>query len=702
MEREYDVLPESTSNAVEARYADRNGKSDVRTTALTSSLDDLADEEVIQVLEEALDIAEEQSTSPSGSTPFSSTHLTPSLATPISTSPTVIRTPSSSPRTAASFVTLILSIRSRPTYRHILSLIPPHTFRRLLGYLLHLGATHLVHLVLGDILTRSFGRLEIVYQALEVCAGGVEGRYVAEMVEMLDDSYLGGNGERTLSFGTVRRVLELVCEEHGMVSEQRVVRLVEVFAGSIREAKTSDDDIHLLQRTLLRASLSHQRAAVRAIHHILLARKWITDDPSLHTHQDPYNPHIHYTSLGICIALTRSANTSLRTHEALDFLRTAYEQPLVHPHSRLRQAFTAAQDETFRIVLAQRDPRALEGMAEVLAMALSRGISVDRRVVGAFYKACDEARLVGIVRRFVRTLWVHGVDSKARKTETISSVTRESPTSVAQFLPTRRVLAYLLEFMARKDTPWTGDDGRMLGWLLGMLETHPGMMESETAGRCVAAVCALPGGAAVARRVYERLLGNETGPQDDDFALDRLRIGLVTDSRAMIRLVKAYTAIPLKDVTFAQAVVQRYIQHSPPLIHLSSVDLARLTSAFFRIDNPDAGVRMLKYLEDRTSPRLLGPSVSGLDSKAVSVLQGALKTVPHTQGKTYLELLELALRSREMETVPGKRLLDNLFRKGEKAVEGMPEGERQGWRDRLDIQRGQWLERYEKRQNDRR
>jgi hypothetical protein len=491
-----------------------------------------------------------------------------------------------------------------------------------------------------------------------------------------------------------------MCAEPGMVSEQRVVRLVEAFAGSIRQVKTSDEDIHLVQRTLLRASLSHQREAVTAIHHILLARRWISDDPSLHTDQDRYNPRIYYTSFGICIALTRTANTSLHTSKALEFLRTAYEEPLVHPHSRLRPAFTAAQDETFRIVLAQRDPMALERMAEVLALALTRGIPVDLRVVRAFYKTCDEARLVGTVRRLVRTLWEHGVDSKAGKTGKILSVTK-GPRALEAFLPTGRVLAHLLEFMVRKDTPWTGDDGRMLRWFLGMLEAYPKMMESETAGRCVAAACGLPGGAVVARRVYERLVGDGTRPQDDHLALDRLRIGLVTDSRAMIRLVKAYTTTPPRDVAFAQAVLQGYIQHSPPLVHLSSADLARLTSAFFRIDNPDAGVRMLKYLEDRTAPRLLGPSVTGLDNKAVSVLQGALKNVPCTQGRAYLELLEFALASREVEVVPNKRLLDNLVRKGEQAVQELPEGERQVWRDNLGTLRGRWLERYEKRQDGR-
>ncbi|KAJ9110992.1 hypothetical protein QFC20_002759 [Naganishia adeliensis] len=184
VEREYDSLPESTLNAVEGRGMHRStrmGNRIVRTTALTSSLDDLADEEVIQVLEEALDIAQEDSTSPSGSTPFTSTPFTPSLGTPTSAS------------AISDSDSVVVATNSGK-----------------LRYLLHLGATHLVHLVLGDILTRSFGRLEIVYEALEACAGGVEGRYVAEMVEMLDDSYLRGNGDRTLSLRTVRRVLDLV------------------------------------------------------------------------------------------------------------------------------------------------------------------------------------------------------------------------------------------------------------------------------------------------------------------------------------------------------------------------------------------------------------------------------------------------------------------------------------------------------------
>lgn len=655
--------------------------------ALVNSLDDLADDEVIQVLEEALDISRQHT----------DTNGTTASALPLSPSPSSPVIPTASPRTAASFVTLILSLRSRPTYRHILSLIPPRTFRALLGYLLHeIGAIHLVHLLLGDILTRSYGRLEIVYAALEVCAGAVEARYVGELVEMLDDSYFGDGG-RTLSAGTIRRVLRVVADEEGIVSEQRTIRLVEVFVGTIQEGKATMEDVQLLQRTLIYASLRHQRTAVAAIHQILLSNKWIQDDPSLRKFEDPYDPRRTYTSLGICIALIRTANASLQSHSALEYLLTAYTEPFIHPHSRLRPAFVEAQEETFRCTLAQRDPSALEKMGEVLVLAVTRRVAVDPRIVQAFLRTCDELRTMGVVRRFVRGLWEHGVDAGAR------SITRDRNASARKTvpewaLPTGRVLAHLLEFMARKETPWTGDDRRMLDWFLKTIEVNPGVLGMDTAGRCLAGMCGLPGGAGVARRIYERLVDDEV-PQDGDTA--RQRMSAITESRIMSKLVKAYMTHPLRDLAFAQAVVHRHIQYSPPLRDLSSADLARLASAFFRIENADAGVRMLKYLDCQTTTTLFGGTRRGLDDKAVSVLQRALKTVPSTQDKTYLELMELALFPREAEAITSKRLLDNFSRKVETAMEKLEQADRPAWRERLGLLRARWRDRYEKKRNER-
>lgn len=700
VESDVDVSADGKDDASKVDVDVAAGDGRTRTSALTSSLDDLADDEVIHVLEEALNIP---------------TRHSPSLAWPASTP----RSSTPSPRTAASFVSLVLAIRSRPTYRHILSTIPPPVFSALLDHLIRdIGVIHLVHLVLNDILTRSFGRLEIVREALEVCCRVQEGegyeagikvdpRYVVELLEMLDDSYLESSGtpaQRHLTQPTLRGLLMLVAADPSIgISETRLIRLVEAFERSI-VTSASMEDIHLVQRTMLAASLARQRQLVQATHGILLRNHWIIDDPCLY---DEHHTR-HYTSLGLCIALIRTANIATQPARALGWIRAAYEGNMIKPHSRLRTVFIAVTDEALRCAVAHRDPAALEEMAEAVALAVARDVgAVDGRVVAAFYAACDEQRLRGTVRRFVRRLWECAVDTKRGKVKESGQPVVSPP--LEQFLPTGRVLAHLLEYMVHKTTAWTGDDARMLSWFLNTLEAHPGtLMGPSTIGRCVAALCRLPGGARIGRRLYERVLEDDHPAPlrppgasrgiDNDSTNDRLRIGLVAHSGAMLMLVKAYTSFPSsRDLAFAKAVVQRYIEHSPPLIHLSETDLARLASAFFKIDNADAGVRMLSYLDGRTVKGLYGTSSPGLDDKAVSVLQGALKTVPHTE-KAYLELLELALTGRPgHEVIPGKRLLDNFCKKAEKAVECLGEADRQFWRDKVKTLRGQWQERYEKR-----
>jgi hypothetical protein len=632
---------------------------------LTTSLNDLADEKVIEVLEEALHITPQESTSRS---------TTPALAALQSSIPA-----SKSVRSAVSLVTLVLAIRARPTYRHILSTIRPHVFAALLEHLVYdIGAIHLVHLLLNDILTRSFGRLEIVYEALEVCCRaygreseveeGKEGeefrvdkRYVLALLEMLDDSYLeprrtDGPVSRGLERTTLRGLLKVVSDPSAgqAIDESRLIRIFQGFTADA--GPTSPADIHLAQRTLMHASINRQRKAVQAIHGILLRHRWILDDPSLHRNNTP-----HYTSLGLSIALIRTANRSLQPLRAIEWTDFAITHNLVKPHSRLRAAFSEA----------------LEAMANAVAGAItSSAVAVDPRVVEGFYRACDEHEQRGTMRRLVRRLWERAVPKV------------KADTCLDPYLPTGRPLAHLLEYMNRKATPWTGDDARLLDWFLGRIREQPTVfMDSTTIGRSVGAICAFPSGVGIARQVYEKVLeDSEAGLRprqawsrgiDAELARDRVRRALLTDSYAMSRLVKGTTTGPHPDPAFATSVVHRYIQHSPPLAELSETDLARLTGAFFRIGNVDAGLRMLKYLDGS----------QGLGPKAISALQGALKMVP-SAGKQYLELLELALdRPKGSEVVVGNRLFKNLVRKGEKALEGV---EDKSWTTRLDQLRSEW------------
>lgn len=636
------------------------------------------------MLEEALHIAPQES--PSRST-------TAALAALQSSIPA-----SKSVRSAVSLVTLVLAIRARPTYRHILSTIRPHVFAALLDHLVYdIGAIHLVHLLLNDILTRSFGRLEIVHEALEVCCRaygrtneveeGKEGegfrvdkRYVLALLEMLDDSYLeprhtDGSVSRGLERTTLRGLLKVISDPSAgqAIDESRLIRIFQGFTADPGSTMPAGD-IHLAQRTMMHASINRQRKAVQTIHEILLRHRWILDDPSLHR-----NNIRHYTSLGLSIALIRTANRSLEPLRAMEWTDFAVTHNLVKPHSRLRAAFSEAADEAFRCVVATRDAAALEAMANVAPGAIaSRAVAVDRRVVEKFYGVCDEHEQRGTMRRFVRRLWERAVP----KIKTVTA-------SLDQFLPTGRPLAHLLEYMYRKATPWTGDDARMLEWFLGRIGDQPtAFMDSTTIGRCVGAICAFPSGVGIARRVYEKVLeDSEVGlrprqawPRGIDVELtrDRVRRALLTDSYAMSRLVKGTTAGPHPDPAFATSVVHRYIQHSPPLAELSETDLARLTGAFFRIGNVDAGLRMLKYLDGS----------QGLGAKAISALQGALKMVPSSAGKQYLELLELALdRPKASEVIVGNRLFKNLIRKGEKALEGV---EDKSWTMRLAQLRSGW------------
>lgn len=616
--------------------------------------------------------------------------------------------PASKPlRSAVSLITLVLAVRSRPTYRHILSTIQPHVFATLLDHLVHdIGTIHLVHLLLNDILTRSFGRLEIVREALVVCCraygkqDGIEGvrdeekrgegfkvdkRYVLALLEMLDDSYLEprdlgiSTQSRQLDQTTLRGLLEITSDPSAgrAIDESRLVRIFQSFTSDVKQTG-SRSDIYLAQRTMMQASINRHRRAVQAMHETLLQLKWILDDPILYR-----NDNRHYTSLGLSISLIRTANRLLQPVRALEWADFALTHNLAKPHSRLRDAFSDAVDEAFRCAVATRDPAALEEMAKVAAGAIgSRAVVVDPRVMEGFYGVCDEHGQRGTVRRLVRRLWERTVARAKLKTD--------APTALDPFLPTGRPLVHLLEYMYRKATPWTGDDARMLGWFLDRLRDQPTVfMDSTTIGRCVAAICAFPNGVAIARQVYEKLQeDSELGLRprqlrqsrgiDAELRRDRVRRALLTDSYAMSRLVKGTTSGGHPDPAFATAVVHRYIQHSPPLAELSETDLARLTGAFFRIGNVDAGLRMLKYLDEQPD---------GMGAKAISVLQGALKTAPATAGPQYLELLEMALDRPKGGEVVGNRLFKNLVRKGEKALEGI---EDTSWTTRLADLRSRW------------
>lgn len=672
---------------------DSSPRTDSWTPALSNSLKELADEEVIEVLEEALHIAPQESSS------RSTTAALVALESAL---------PASKPfRSAVSLVTLVLAIRSRPTYRHILATIPPHVFAALLDHLVSdIGAIHLAHLLLNDILTRSFGRLEIVHEALVVCCRAygrekdvekeeseeqyrLDKRYVLALLEMLNDSHLeppassASTQPRKLDRTTLRGLLEVIADS---MAERTIdeSRLLQIFKGFISDNKDirSPSDIYLAQRTMMHASTHRQHKAVQVMHEILLRRGWILDDPFLHRHNNTY----YHTSLGLSIALIRTANRSLQPLWALQWIDFALTQNFVKPHSRLRAAFSGAVDETFRCVIASRDAAALEEMAKVAAAAIaSKAVAVDPRVIERFYGVCDEHEQRGTMRRFVRKLWERTIASGKIKAD---------DTTLEPFLPTGRPLVHLLEYMHRKATPWTGDDARMLDWFLGRLRDQPMVfMDSTTIGRCVAAICAFPNGVGIARRVYEKVqealeLGLRLRPLrptrgiDAERAKDRIRGALLTDSYAMSRLVKGTTTGAHADTAFATVVVHGYIQHSPPLAELSDTDLARLTRAFFRIGNVDAGMRMLKYLHGRPE---------GMGDKAISVLQGALKTVPSTAGTQYLEVLEMALDQSKGKAVIGGRLFKNLVRKGEKALEGV---EDKSWTTRLtDIQR-RWEDRH--------
>lgn len=672
---------------------DSSPRTESWTSALTNSLNELADEEVIEVLEEALHIAPLESTSRSTTAALAA--LESSL-------------PASKPfRSAVSLVTLVLAIRSRPTYRHILATIRPHVFAALLDHLVSdIGAIHLVHLLLNDILTRSFGRLEIVHEALQVCCRAygresaveerksgegyrVDKRYVLALLEMLDDSHLeprvsgGSTRSRHMDRTTLRGLLEVISDSAAerTIDESRLLHIFKGFTSDNKDIR-SPSDVYLAQRTMMHASTHRQLRVVQAMHEILLRRRWILDDPFLHRHNNTY----YHTSLGLSIALIRTANRSLQPLRALRWTDFVLTQNLVKPHSRLRAAFSGAVDETFRCVIASRDAAALEEMAKVAAGAIvSKAVVVDPQVIERFYGACDEHEQRGTMRRFVRNLWERAIATAKIKTD---------DSTLDVFLPTGRPLAHLLEYMYRKATPWTGDDARMLDWFLGRLRDQPMMfMDSTTIGRCVAAICAFPNGVGIARQVYEKVQEDlELGLRprslqsrrgvDVERARDRIRGALLTDSYAMSRLVKGTTTGAHADTAFATAVVHGYIQHSPPLAELSDTDLARLTHAFFRIGNVDAGMRMLKYLHGRPE---------GMGDKAISVLQGALKTVPSTAGTQYLEVLEMALNQSKGKVVVGSRLFKNLVRKGEKALEGV---EDKSWTSRLaDIQR-RWEDRH--------
>ncbi|KAJ9092706.1 hypothetical protein QFC19_008631 [Naganishia cerealis] len=794
------------------------------TSALTSPLDDLADNEVIEVLEEALcgnhrldkDQREnlgthvEPEVGPVAAAPFTPI---PWISLPARNSLIRSRTatanavaPSSS-RTAVSLITLVLAIRTRPTYRHILSTIPSSLFGALLAHLVvDIGAIHLVHLLLHDISTRSFGRLEIVREALNVCcrtyvlpaglltrertrdtpaAPGsagvkVDKRHILNLLEMLDDSYFCPSSKpsaaatepcnastQTLEPQTLRALLTLAVDDNSppppgttpalAIDACRLVRIARALAQDIVsrsvDSMDKEDDIWLLQQTLLRLVRARKVNAGRALHKILLDHRWIIDDPCLRqpatTDRSPAATHASrrlLTPLGVCIALINTLNYNQQPIQALSLIELAVRENMVKPHSRLAAEFEVSVNMTCRIVIASRSPVALQRMASVLPRFISRRSgAVSPRVVKAFYEVCDE-QVDGKGRRamkwFVRGLWEYLVDVKTKKSSSGNS--RSDHLEVQQFLPTGRALAHLLKYMAEKSTPWLPSEAAMLRWVVRTISDQPTtFLEPMTVGDVIVVLLSFDESAMpthrLAKSLYERIADERSDTQKDfagggkgivdEVARDRLRRGLVTHSEAMIELVKASVNVeamlkflkasadkpvtptptpqPVGHLDPATIFVQRYIQYSPPLAQLSVDDLARLARAFFLLGNVEAGVRMIKYIfahrqsatVSQVTKRIGKPGdiSTNAEDPTVRVLQWALSKVPSSVGEHYLELLDLAFGDDKavgsVEVVTGKRLFLNVMQKGSKALELCQMSDQQHWKDRLDTLREQWKKR---------
>lgn len=783
-------------------------------SALTSPLDELADDEVIEVLEEALrenSAGKDKEHGLGLDTTSENNPSRPATWQPILSRDPLVRLPTAAAaaaipfptRTSVSLITLVLAIRTRPTYRHILSTISPSLFRALLTHLVvDIGAIHLVHLLLHDISTRSFGRLEIVQEVLDVCcrssavSGGlidvaqategpavaqgpttVDKRHILNLLEMLDDSYFCSPSTRDstidilpaqhgLNHQTLRILLKLAVDDTPStpgsaprlaIDPTRLVRIAGAFAKSVRPAITNntietEEDIWLMQQTLLSLVRAHETKAGQELHKILLGRQWIIDDPCL---QRPANANSRatakpalrrrLTSLGVCIALINTLNQHQQPIRALQLIELAVREQMVKPHSSLGPLFGMSVNTTCRIVIASRSPAALEKMGGALPWVISSGkVDVSPRIVKAFYDVCNEdveGKGRGTMKRFVRALWERAVDIKTIRITAAGKGHSNPQPEIQQFLPTGRPLAHLLEYMARKSTPWEGSDAAMLRWLVQTITVKPAaFLEPATAGAVIVALLSFETSALPRRFVktlYERIVDerddgeretiayptNAQVPRgrslDDHFARDRLRMGLVTNSEAMLKLVQVSVSRsvtctpppPRPDGSLdpAMLIVQRYIQSSPSLAQLSVDDLARLARAFFLLGNMEAGVRMVKYViahrpppqAEKTAKRKPGRGAAAYEDKAVRILRWGLTYVPSSAGQHYLELLDLALAHDptigSTEVVTSKLLLENFMRKGIKALgfcQSSEMSDRQLWKDRLEALHREWEKRY--------
>ncbi|KAJ9117435.1 hypothetical protein QFC22_004285 [Naganishia vaughanmartiniae] len=787
-------------------------------SALTSPLDELADDEVIEVLKEALRENRSVEGKEDGPGLHNNSEFTSSKPTtrprllfrnalarfPTATAVAGLPSPT---RSAVSLITLVLAIRTRPTYRHILSTIPPPLFGALLTHLIvDIGAIHLVHLLLHDISTRSFGRLDVVREALGACCrsytateggnGGygeaeglaqaetttatVDKRHVLNLLEMLDDSCFcppSTSGSTTndsspaqhyLDHQTLRTLLRLGVDDSPSVpgsapllaiDAARLVHVASAFAQSIRLRSTrstitepeKEDDIWLLQQTLLSLVRVHEIKAGQAVHQILLNHQWIIDDPCLHRPANTdsssvtnHTPTRRLTPLGVCVALINTLNQHQQPTRALQLIELATRENMVKPHSKLGPIFEMSVNTTCRIVVASRSPATLDRMGAVLPCVISSGkVDVSPRIVKAFHEVCDEdveGKGRGTMKRFVRILWERVVDTKTKRSPLVSAGnSRSGRPEIHQFLPTGRPLAHLLEYMARKATPWQGSDAAMLRWLVQEITVHPAaFLQPATAGAVIVTLLSFDASAVprrLVKRLYERIvderddverevMGYTTTPHvparraDDHAARDRLRTGVITDSEAMLKLVQASVSrsVACKPMQSAldgkldpaMLVVQRYIQYSPPLAQLSVDDLARLARAFFLLGSIEAGVRMVKYiivhrppLNDKMAKRKSGGVSAKSEDKAVRILRWALTNVPSSAGEPYLELLDLALAQDgtmgRPEVITGKHLFENLMQKGNKALEFCQSGKALDghyWKDRLEALRREWETRY--------
>ncbi|KAJ9098111.1 hypothetical protein QFC21_004440 [Naganishia friedmannii] len=816
------VVEEEEHGSRDVEDPAESGESRFWASALTSPLEELADDEVIKVLEEALrenrlvedegdgsgsdDMDDYQPSRPTTRTPLLSRDSLVRFPIDDAAAAAVAATPLPT-RTAVSLITLVLAIRTRPTYRHILSTIPSSLFGALLTHLIvDIGAIHLVHLLLHDISTRSFGRLDIVREALGVrCRSytvtegsndgypGAEGvqvagramamvdkRHILNLLEMLDESCLrppsahpgstidNSPDQHYLDHQTLRTVLKLAVDDSPSapgsapvlaIDAARLVHIASAFVQSIHAKSTTDtlmdkeneDDIWLLQQTLLSLVRAHETRAGQAVHKLLLNRRWIIDDPCLRRPSNTGSSATatanrastrRLTSLGVCIALINTLNQDQQPVRALQLIELAARENMVKPHSTLGPIFEMSANTTCRIVIASRSPAALERMASVVPVVISGGkVDVSPRLVKAFHEVCDEdveGKGRGTMKRFVRGLWECVVDAKARRASlrVVGKTRSNLEPELHHFLPTGRPLAHLLEYMAQKSTPWQGSDAAMLRWLVETITVEPAaFLEPATAGAVVIALLSFEASALPRRsvkRLYERIVDerDDTGRDasaivsrrrglDDQFARDRLRMGVITDSEAMLKLVqvsvsRSVTCAPLLprpdgDLDPAMLIVQRYIQYSPPLAQLAVDDLARLARAFFLLGEGKAGVRMVKYIIVHRTPsidvmaqRKPGGAAAEHEDKAVRILRWSLTNVPSSAGEQFLELLDLALAQSigSTEVVTSKRLFENFMQKGNKALESCqsPEpADEHHWKGRLEVLRSQWETRYNSR-----